>query len=94
MYTSFSCADEGKCSQHPISRYTQLVTASSPTSLATLKAIYWDHKKPEHYVDFNLSRQEGQKREVNRKKKEVKFGVGNKNGDYRCWGEIASQLSS
>jgi hypothetical protein len=29
--------------------------------MATLRAIYWDHKKPEHNVGFNLSRQESKR---------------------------------
>lgn len=47
--------------------HNTLTTPFAPSTTATLRAIYQDHKEPEH-VGFNLLRQEGQKREAARAK--------------------------
>lgn len=48
--------------------HNTLTTPFSPSTTATLRAIYQDHKEPEH-VGFNLLRQEGQKRDTARAKR-------------------------
>lgn len=58
-----------------------LVTPVSPSTTVTLRAIYQDHKKPEHHVGFNLLRQEGQKREAGRAKRRSEIEVGRRSGD-------------
>ena len=73
--------------------HNTLTTHFAPSTTATLRAIYQDHKEPEH-VGFNLLRQEGQKREAARAKRRSEMGGGGEEERELEWrGKLASRLS-
>lgn len=51
--------------------------------MATLRAIYQDHKKPEHKVGFSLLWQEGRKRGAGRAKRKSEKDWGMKRGSFK-----------
>lgn len=57
---------ERKGQSPPPHWYTHALHSLLPSTMATLRAICWDHKKLEHNVGLGLLRQEGQKREAGR----------------------------
>lgn len=64
----------------------------SPATTAALRAIYQDHKRPEHKVGFSLSRQEGQTRKAGRvrERSEIKW---ERRGE-ETWGVMDFRLLS